>query len=39
MSDSLKLIQNKKFEFIDIEKESGFVSKKPSCTLKLKQLV
>ena len=34
MSDSLKLIQNKKFEFIDIEKESGFVSKKPSCTPK-----
>ena len=38
MSDNIKLIQNKKFEFIDIEKESGFVSKKPSCTPKMQTI-
>ena len=34
MCDNQKLIQNKKFEIIDIEKECGFVSKKPCCTPK-----
>ena len=34
MSNNLNLISNKKFDFIDIEKESSFVAKNPTCTIK-----
>ena len=33
MSNNLNLISTK-IDFIDIEKESGFVAKNPTCTIK-----
>ena len=34
MSNNLKIVNVNQFKFIDIEKESGFISKRPTCNPK-----